>query len=80
MMETKRRKNQQKNSLKSPSTTNGMDVFDDFYTDHPFVDWYNWPSQQEKHLTFFKKQQYFGLDDYQFLECRTTQIRCGANS
>jgi len=24
--------------LKLSSTTNGLDAFDDFYTDHPFVD------------------------------------------
>jgi len=27
----------------------------DFYADHPFVDWYNKPTQKERHCQHFSK-------------------------
>jgi len=42
-----------------------------FYTDHPFVDCLSCII-----LNIFEKGSVFGLDDYQFSECRFTQISC----
>jgi len=47
----------------------------EFVTDHPFVDWYT-KTQDEGHFNIFHKESFFGLDDYQFWECRFTKIYC----
>ena len=52
-----------------------MDALDNFYTDHPFVDWYKQPKMKDI-LSIFQKGLFFGLDDYQFWEYRFTQIYC----
>jgi len=38
-----------------------MEALDDFYTDHPFVDWY---MTTKDILNIFRKGSVFGLDDY----------------
>jgi len=35
------------------STTNGMDALDDFYADHPFVDWCNYSQHFWKCIGFW---------------------------
>jgi len=50
-----------------------MDALDNFYTDHPFVDWYK---TTKDILNVFQKRSVFGLDDYQFWEYRFTKIYC----
>jgi len=51
---------------KFSSTTNGMNALDNFYTDHPFVDYYKQPRTKDI-LSVFQKGSVFGLDDYQYL-------------
>jgi len=50
-----------------------MDALDNFYTDQSFVDWY---TTTKDIPNMFQKGSVFGLDDYQFLEYRFTQISC----
>ena len=74
LMETVRRKKKRQFSLLTlSSTTNGVDARDDFFTDHPLVDWYK-TTQEERHSRHFFKRIGFGLDDYHFWECRFTQM------
>jgi len=40
-----------------------MDTLDNFYTDHPFVDWYK-QCRTKDILSIFQKGSVFGLDDY----------------
>jgi len=44
--------------------------FDDFYTDHPFIDWYK--TMQDKEYS----QHFSRIGVYQFWECSFTQIYC----
>jgi len=40
------------------SATKGMEALDDFYTGHPFVDWYM-TTQDEEHSKHSSKRIYF---------------------
>jgi len=50
---------------------NGMDPLDNFYTDHPCVDWYK---TTEDIRNIFQRGSVFGLHDYQFWECLFTHM------
>jgi len=68
-METVRRKTITKKQFslyKLSSTINGMNAFDNFYTDHPFVDYYK-QTRTKEILSIFQKGSVFGLNDLSIL-------------